>query len=88
MASASRSRTLALSPVPPTGAPSLYGRFSIQDYLGRVGTPDPNPSHGAGAGLLREAGVDVILAGEIRERAERLNFVFNHNMEKESPWLP
>ena len=53
----------------------------------RVATPDPNPSHaGRGLDLLREAGVDVILAeGEIRERAERLNFVFNHNMEKESP---
>jgi len=53
----------------------------------RVATPDPNPSHaGRGLDLLREAGVDVILAeGEIRERAERLNFIFNHNMEKESP---
>ncbi|MEC8789862.1 MAG: bifunctional diaminohydroxyphosphoribosylaminopyrimidine deaminase/5-amino-6-(5-phosphoribosylamino)uracil reductase RibD [Verrucomicrobiota bacterium] len=53
----------------------------------RVATRDPNPSHaGRGLDLLREAGVDVILAeGEIRERAERLNFIFNHNMEKGSP---
>ena len=50
---------------------------------------DPNPSHsGAGVDKLREAGVSVHLAPMgIESQATRLNFIFNHNMEKSSPMI-
>lgn len=52
-----------------------------------VATTDPNPKHaGAGLDLLRNAEVEVELANEsIQARAERLNFIFNHNMVAGSP---
>jgi len=50
---------------------------------------DPNPSHsGAGVDKLREAGVSVHLAPMgIESQATRLNFIFNHNMDKCSPMI-
>lgn len=52
-----------------------------------VATTDPNPKHaGAGLDLLRNAEVEVEVANEsIQARAERLNFIFNHNMVAGSP---
>ena len=54
-----------------------------------VATTDPNPKHaGRGLGLLRNAGVAVELADEpIQVRAERLNFIFNHNMRTGDPLI-
>ncbi len=50
---------------------------------------DPNPRHaGNGIEILRDKGVTVELAGsDIRERAERLNFIFNHNMQAGRPLI-
>lgn len=54
-----------------------------------VASTDPNPKHaGRGIDLLGNAGVEVELApGGIQERAERLNFIFNHNMRTGSPLI-
>jgi len=54
-----------------------------------VATTDPNPEHaGRGLDLLRNAGVEVELADEpIQARAERLNFIFNHNMRTGDPLI-
>jgi diaminohydroxyphosphoribosylaminopyrimidine deaminase / 5-amino-6-(5-phosphoribosylamino)uracil reductase len=54
-----------------------------------VAATDPNPKHaGRGLGLLRNAGVVVELADEpIQVRAERLNFIFNHNMRTGDPLI-
>ena len=50
---------------------------------------DPNPKHsGDGISRLREAGIKVEVAGpEIRSLAERLNFIFIHNMRTGSPLI-
>ena len=52
-----------------------------------VATTDPNPKHaGAGLDLLRNAEVEVELAPDsVRKEAERMNFIFNHNMVVGSP---
>jgi diaminohydroxyphosphoribosylaminopyrimidine deaminase/5-amino-6-(5-phosphoribosylamino)uracil reductase len=54
-----------------------------------VACADPNPKHaGRGIELLRHAGVEVELAPDsIREQAERLNFIFNHNMRTGGPLI-
>ena len=54
-----------------------------------VATTDPNPKHaGRGLALLTNAGVAVELATEpIQARAERLNFIFNHNMRTGDPLI-
>ena len=54
-----------------------------------VATTDPNPKHaGAGLDLLRSRGVEVELAGElIQAPAERMNFIFNHNMRTGDPLI-
>lgn len=54
-----------------------------------VATKDPNPKHaGRGVELLRAAGIKVELAGQILQmEATRLNFIFNHNMDKGRPLL-
>ena len=47
-----------------------------------VACADPNPSHsGTGLELLRGSGLEVELAPDaLREKATRLNFIFNHNI--------
>lgn len=54
-----------------------------------IATTDPNPMHaGRGLDLLRHAGLEVELAPqEIQAEAERLNFIFNHNMRNGSPLI-
>ena len=50
---------------------------------------DPNPRHaGNGIEILREKGLNVELASpDIQERAGRLNFIFNHNMQTGRPMI-
>ena len=54
-----------------------------------VASTDPNPKHaGRGIDLLGNAGMEVELTpGGIQERAERLNFIFNHNMRTGDPLI-
>lgn len=54
-----------------------------------VASIDPNPKHsGEGISKLRKAGVEVEIAGsEIQSLAERLNFIFIHNMLSGSPLI-
>ena len=54
-----------------------------------VACSDPNPVHaGRGLDLLRNAGLKVELADEpIRIQAERLNFIFNHNIKTGRPLI-
>ena len=50
---------------------------------------DPNPRHaGNGIEILREKGLNVELASQdVQERAGRLNFIFNHNMQTGRPMI-
>ena len=50
---------------------------------------DPNPSHsGIGLELMRGSGLEVELAPDaLREKATRLNFIFNHNMRSGAPLI-
>ena len=50
---------------------------------------DPNPKHaGNGIEILREKGLEVELAdSETQQRATRLNFIFNHNMQTGRPLI-
>jgi diaminohydroxyphosphoribosylaminopyrimidine deaminase / 5-amino-6-(5-phosphoribosylamino)uracil reductase len=54
-----------------------------------VACTDPNPKHeGGGLDLLRNAGVEVELAPDsVRDEAERMNFIFNHNMRTSGPLI-
>ena len=54
-----------------------------------LSTTDPNPIHsGRGIDILRKAGIQVFMADEeSNRRAERLNFIFNHNMIKGLPMI-
>ena len=54
-----------------------------------VACADPNPNHsGTGLDLLRNSGLEVELGDErVQAQAERLNFIFNHNMKTGSPLI-
>ena len=54
-----------------------------------VSTTDPNPKHaGNGFDLLRNEGVEVELADEpTQAKADRLNFIFNHNIKTGRPLI-
>ena len=54
-----------------------------------VAALDPNPRHaGNGIEILREKGLNVELASpDVQERAGRLNFIFNHNMQTGRPMI-
>ena len=54
-----------------------------------VACADPNPSHsGIGLELMRGSGLEVELAPDaLREKATRLNFIFNHNMRSGAPLI-
>lgn len=54
-----------------------------------VACTDPNPKHeGVGLDLLRDSGLEVGLAPDpIRDEAERMNFIFNHNMLTSAPLI-
>jgi diaminohydroxyphosphoribosylaminopyrimidine deaminase / 5-amino-6-(5-phosphoribosylamino)uracil reductase len=50
---------------------------------------DPNPKHaGRGIEILVNAGVEVEMAPDlVRDKAERMNFIFNHNMRTGGPLI-
>lgn len=52
-----------------------------------VAAVDPNPSHsGRGLGLLKRAGVDVVV-GLLDDESSRMNEAFNHWIVHRSPWV-
>lgn len=54
-----------------------------------VACEDPNPRHaGQGLDILREQGLQVKVGDpDVRARATRLNFIFNHNMQTGRPLI-
>lgn len=54
-----------------------------------VGCPDPNPKHSnRGLDILRESGISVELSSaKDRDRATRLNFIFNHQITTDQPLI-